>query len=368
MEFLRAQREKRFAYVIRDAKPVDDVNDIWSSLAQIATIGIFLLAFGTLLFFARALLLPVIAAGVISATLSPFVRVLEKRGIPRAITAFLIVGMVAVLTGLLITALAGPISEWISRAPEIGAQIKQKLYVLNAPLARLHELQTSLSSGDASLVKVDSGWSDFLAPAVSYVTPAASQILIFLVTLIFLIIGQTQLRNFLVSMMPSRDAKLRCLRIANDVERNLARHLTTLTVINFALGVCVAIGAWAIGFPSPIIFGILAMILNYIPYIGPASMVFILFAVGLVVFPTLGHALLAPAAFIALTTVEGQFLTPMIVGRRLTLNPLAIFLAVAFWAWLWGPIGAFLAIPLSIIGLVTANHLFPQQEAPQLPE
>jgi predicted PurR-regulated permease PerM len=109
------------------------------------------------------------------------------------------------------------------------------------------------------------------------------------------------------------------------------------------------------------------MLLNYIPYIGAACMAVILLGVGLVSFPSLGFALLPPLAFVALATLEGQFITPTILGRRLTLNPLAIFLALAFWAWLWGPMGAFLAVPLSLIGLVTANHLFPEEDELKLP-
>ncbi len=104
------------------------------------------------------------------------------------------------------------------------------------------------------------------------------------------------------------------------------------------------------------------MVLNYVPYVGPALMVLILFGVGMVTFPSLGYALVPPAAFVALTTFEGHFLTPTILGRRLTLNPLAVLLALAFWTWLWGPMGAFLAVPLSIIGLVTIHHLFPGDE------
>jgi predicted PurR-regulated permease PerM len=109
------------------------------------------------------------------------------------------------------------------------------------------------------------------------------------------------------------------------------------------------------------------MILNYVPYIGPATMAIILFVVGLVSFSTLGYALLPPLSFVALTTIEGQFLTPWIMGRRLTLNPLLIILALGFWTFLWGPLGAFLAVPLSIVALVTINHLFPGDDA-TLPE
>jgi predicted PurR-regulated permease PerM len=105
------------------------------------------------------------------------------------------------------------------------------------------------------------------------------------------------------------------------------------------------------------------MVLNYIPYVGPACIAFILFAVGLVTFPSLTYALAPPAAFVALTTLEGHIITPTILGRRLTLNPLAVLLALAFWTWLWGPMGAFLAVPLTIVSLVTINHLFPAEES-----
>jgi predicted PurR-regulated permease PerM len=152
-----------------------------------------------------------------------------------------------------------------------------------------------------------------------------------------------------------------------DIERNLASYLTVVTIVNIGLGVIVAIGAWAIGFPSPLIFGLLAALLNYVPYVGPAIMVIVLFGVGLVTFASLGHAFIAPIGLIALTTTEGHFITPTLVGRRLTLNPLLVFLALAFWTWMWGPIGAILAVPLSIIGLVVVNHLFPREDV-RLPD
>jgi predicted PurR-regulated permease PerM len=105
------------------------------------------------------------------------------------------------------------------------------------------------------------------------------------------------------------------------------------------------------------------MVLNYIPYIGPACMVVILLGIGLISFPSLGYALVPPAAFVVLTTLEGHVVTPAILGRQLVLNPLAVLIALAFWTWLWGPMGAFLAVPFTIIGLVTIGHLFPSDES-----
>jgi predicted PurR-regulated permease PerM len=170
-------------------------------------------------------------------------------------------------------------------------------------------------------------------------------------------------RRYMVSFFTTRDAKLRFIRITNDIEQNLASYLFTVMVINLGLGAAVALGAWLFGFPSPVLFGVLAMVLNYIPYIGAACMTVVLFGVGLVSFPSLALAFAPPAAFVALATIEGQFITPAVLGHRLTLNPLAVLLALAFWSWIWGPMGTFLAVPLTIMGSVTLNHLFPPDES-----
>jgi len=365
LDFLRARAERRYALTISDPRPVDSVDSIWSSTAQLATIGIFVLLVGAALYVGRPLLLPVLAAMVIGTTLGPIVKHAARFGVPPWITAlFLTLGLVAAVA-LLVTLIAAPITEWIGRAPEIGANIKQKLYVLDRPLAAWHELQNVIMpAGGSSSTPVEPPQIATVTPVVlGFITPALTQLVLFLVTLIMFLAVQGEFRPYVVSLFTDRDAKLRVLRIANDVEHNLASYVAVLTMINVALGVIVAAGAWAFGFPNPWIFGVLAAVLNYVPYVGPAVMALILLGVGLVTFPTLGYAVLPPASFVALATVEGHLITPTILGHRLTLNPLAIFLALAFWTWLWGPMGAFLAVPLSIVALVIANHLFPSDES-----
>jgi predicted PurR-regulated permease PerM len=241
--------------------------------------------------------------------------------------------------------------------------VREKLYVFDRPLEALRSLQEALKPSTGAAVKVESADFNLLTPLVELVTPAIGQTVVFFGTLIFFLIGQMDFRRELTSFFSTREAKLRFLRIWNDIERNLASYLAVVTVINLALGVAVAAGAWLFGLPSPIIFGIVAMALNYIPYVGPAVTAVILLAAGLVTFPTLGQAILAPASFVALATIEGHIITPTIVGHRLTLNPLTVFLAIAFWTWLWGPVGAFLAVPLSIVALVIFTHLFPGDES-----
>ena len=152
----------------------------------------------------------------------------------------------------------------------------------------------------------------------------------------------------------------------NDIEHNLTGYLSVVTVINAAVGVCAGAAAWMAGLPDPVAWAVLAFILNFIPYIGALIVEVSMFMVGVVTFPTLTQALLAPLIFLGLATLEGHFITPSIMGHRLTLNPLTVFLALVFWTWLWGPVGAFLAVPLLIVAIVVIDHLFPEDE-PELP-
>jgi predicted PurR-regulated permease PerM len=370
VEYIRGKREVRHALVISDPAPLDSVHAMWAALSQTATIGIFLLLFGAFLYLGRPLVLPILAAAVVAFTLAPTVKAAKKHGIPPSITALLVMLLTIGAVSLIATVIAGPVSAWIRRAPEIGANIKQKLAVLDAPLAALHELQTSLFGNDTGFnvnEPASSVASNVVFPVMAFVTPAAGELLLFFALLFFFLVGQSELRSSAMAMFSSRDAKLRFLKIMRDIERNLAGYLAVVTMVNATLGVVVALGAWLIGLPNPIIFGVLAALLNYVPYIGPALMVIVLFGVSLVTFPSLSQAFIAPLGLIALTTTEGHFITPTIVGRRLTLNPLLVFLGLAFWTWMWGPIGALLAVPLSIIGLVIFNHVIPADDV-HLPE
>jgi predicted PurR-regulated permease PerM len=238
--------------------------------------------------------------------------------------------------------------------------------VLDRPLAALRELlEVVLPSGNT--VAVEPSQLGIVTPVFAFAMPAVIQVTLFFVTLIFFLATQIDFRRYMASFFTTREGKLRFIRIANDIEEHLATYVATVTIINFCLGVVVALGAWLFGLPNPIILGLIATTLNYIPYIGAACTTLILLGVGLVSFPSLSYALVPPAAFVAVATIEGQFITPTVLGHRLTLNPLAVLLALAFWAWLWGPMGAFLAVPLTIVMLVTMTHLFPPDES-KLPD
>jgi predicted PurR-regulated permease PerM len=366
VELLRARRERRHALVINDPQPIASVDSIWGSAARLATVGIFLLLLGAALYFARPILLPVAAALVVGLTLAPIVKRAQDYRVPTWLTAVILVGGLVALAAVAVTLLAAPVAEWIGRAPDIAAQVKQKLYVLDWPLTALRELHETLVPPAANTVKIEPSQMVLVAPVIATVTPAVAQLIIFSVTLLFFLIAQLEVRRQMASLFASRDAKLRFIRIVNDIEYNLASYVAVVSVINIGVGVVVGIGAWLFGLPNPAILGLVAAILNFLPYIGPACTTVILFAVSLITFPTLGYALLPPAAFVAVATLEGQIATPAILGHRLSLNPFLVFVALVFWAWLWGPMGAFLAVPLSIVALVIVNHVVPS-EADKLP-
>jgi predicted PurR-regulated permease PerM len=352
-------RERRYALLINEPQPLKTVSTIWRSFVPAATVGIFLLLAVAALYLGRTFFTPVAAALVVGMTLAPLVKLGARQGVSPWISGPALVLLVLAVVAAGLTLIAAPVSEWITRAPEIGATVREKLYILDRPLAALREMQEALLPKGEGALKVEAADSNILMPIVAMLTPAIGEIIIFIGVLTFYLVGQIELRKQFVKFFASRDAKLRFLKIVNDIEKNLTSYLAVMTAINAALGTLVALGAWLFGLPNPIIFGLLAAVLNYVPYIGAAVMLVVLFAVGLVTFPTLGYAILPPLSFLALTTLEGQFVTPTIMGARLTLSPLTVFLALAFWTWMWGPIGAFLAVPLAIVGVVITAHLVP---------
>ena len=361
VDIRQATKERRFLLAINDPKPIAHVSTVWRTASQAAAIGIFIILFVAALDLARAMLLPATSAFVIGLMLGPLSARAKAYGIPSLITAIVLWLLVVVVFYGVIILLSAPALDWIGKAPEIGRIIKEKLQVLEQPLSALQDLRNAiLPQGENSRFGFDI--ANFVQPALIVVTPAIGQIFIFFGTLFFFLLGRARLRHVIVILFENHDSRLRTLKIINDVERNLTNYLSVVAVINFVVGLGACLIAYFIGLPNPIAWGVLAFILNFIPYIGALIMEAVLLAVGLVTFPTLVQALIAPVLYFGFTTLEGHFITPSIMGRRLALNPLTVFLALIFWTWLWGPIGAFLAVPLLIVALVAINHLFPQEE------
>jgi predicted PurR-regulated permease PerM len=353
-----------FGLRLTDVQPLAGIPAVWRLAAILSTLVMGFLAMIAALYFGRAVLLPVVAALVVGVTLSPITEFGARFNIPTPVSAVALIVALAAVIGVLITFFAGPVTDWIGRAPEIGAAVQQKLRVFDYPLSVLQHMKSSImpAASGAPTVSVATNPAEVVGTVLLTVTPAVSEFVVFFGALVFFLCTNLQLRRKLIISFGSRDARLRMMRIWNDIEENLAEYLGLVTMINVGLGLITMAMLYLIGFPNPVTFGLLTMALNYVPYIGPAIMVLVLLAVGLVAMPTLAQAALAPALFVAIATLEGHFITPSIVGRRLTLSPFLVFLALVFWTWLWGPVGAFLAVPLLIVSFVVLGHLVPREE------
>ena len=354
-------------------KPVAAVQaayDPWMRASQVALIGLFVIALLWGAYAARPIIVPVVLAWVIATIVLPIVKWMEERGVPRVAAALIVTGALALLIVSLLALLSAPISVWLGHATEIGAMLQRKLQTMQGPLGTLEEIRKTLNTigagGAAPTLKVEQ--TDTMVTTIfSVVTPAVSQFVLCIGALVFYLVYQQNLRNAAVYFLRDREARLATLRALSDIDAQMTTYFGTFTIVNVCLGIVTAALTWLIGLPNPLLWGVLAGVLNYVPYLGPSIVVGTLAVVGLLTFPTLGEAIVAPLAFLGIVAIEGQFLTPAFMGRRLELNPFAVFLAIAFCTWLWGPIGAFVSVPLLMALTVALGHAL-IEDKPELPE
>ncbi len=335
------------------------VREFWRGTQPVILAGIFLLLLIAFLYLARSLIAPIVAAIIVSIMFGPLAVQASRVRIPSSVFAVVVVGLVLVAINVGLVMLGGVVSGWATRAPEIAAALKEKAQFFEQPIAAWRELQISLATifgTAADTPKLELSAGTILAQVLEWLTPAVGQLVLFFGTLFFLLLSRNRQRQFLVLKFEGQDNRLRALRILNEIEDSLTRYVMVVSVVNIGVGVAAAAIAFVVGLPNPLLWGVVAALLNFIPYLGPAIVVLLLFVLGVVSLPTLPAAFLAPAMFVAFATVEGHLITPSIVGRQLTLSPLATFLSLAFWTWLWGPLGTFLATPFLIAAFVVHNH------------
>jgi len=330
-----------------------------TEVVAIALVGLLVIGILAVLYAAKAFFLPVAMGFVVGTMLSPAANFLERHRIPRAVAALLIVAAVGAAITFIVTLITPPLADWSTHLPELAARLKDKLHAFDRPIALWQGLQGLL--GNFQLPSFD-----WVQPTIQFLSPTFTEFLLFFATLVLFIASWRDLRRTLIMMFGDHDARLRTLRILNEIEVNLGSYLLTVTMINTAVGIATGIVCAMAQMPRPAGLGALAATLNFIPIIGPIATFVILIAVGIIALPSLGAALIAPLAFCGIAFLEGHFITPTIIGRRLELNALAVFLGIAFWTWMWGPMGAFLSSPLLIVAVILKEHLRPVN-SPQLP-
>lgn len=327
------------------------------SLVRVAIFAIAVVAVGAALQATEPVAVPIVAALITALMLGPVADGLGRAGVPPAALAGGLVVLLAAILALLATLMSGPISDWIERAPEIGATLRQRLDFIIGPLQAAERIQAIVKSilgsatGALSVEMAEPGLGPSLVVAVS---PAIGQLLVFFGTLLFLLIGRERLRREVVMVLRGRKRRLAALRMATRVQHDLGVYFGTIAVINFGLGVVVALAMLAIGMPNPLVWGMLAFGLNFVPFIGTAVGACLIAIGGLVSFESPVWGLAPAAIYLAAHFTESQFVTPSLLGNRFSVNPLVVFLAIVFWSWLWGPAGALLAAPM----LVTAVSIW----------
>jgi predicted PurR-regulated permease PerM len=337
-----------------------------AEVVAFALVALLVIAVVTVLYFAKAFFLPIVLAFVVGTMLSPAAGYLERHRIPRSVSAVLIVALACAGLAFIVGLIASPVMEWSTRLPELGALLKEKMHLFDRPLALWQQLQGLLGGSELPSGSFQMPKFEWVQPTFEFLSPTFTEFLLFAATLILFIASWRDLRRALIMTFADRDTRLRTLRILNEIEGSLGGYLLMVTAINLGVGAATGIICAATGMPNPAGLGALAATLNFFPIIGPVATFVVLTAVGVMSFPTLSAGLMAPLAFIGLTFLEGHFVTPTIIGRRLELNALAVLMALAFWTWLWGPMGGFLSSPILIVGLILKEHLAPA-DAPQLP-
>jgi predicted PurR-regulated permease PerM len=311
----------------------------------------------------QVFLAPVTLAIVIGLMFGPVADRVERFGVPPALSAGVVVlGFIAIIIGAMLL-FAMPLSEWIGRAPAIWSRLQEQLANLQGPLQTISAFQEQISSifaeeGTVEVTVADQGQMiglAMIAPAIG------AQALIFLASLYFFLATRDHIRISVLSLCVSRRMRWRTAHVFQDIEGKVSRYLLSITTINFAVGCAVTLIMWAIGMPSPLLWGALAAVLNYIPYVGQGLMIVILLLVGLGTQTELFNILLPVGCYICINFLEGQIITPQLIGRTMTLNPFLIFLSITFWLWAWGPLGGLLAVPILLITTSMLSHALPSR-------
>lgn len=334
---------------------LEDLTSIRRSLQLLCLIAIFVTAY-----FAKDLVLPILLGVLLALTLSPVMRTLGRAGVPSSIAAVLLVGLTGTVILAIIGGSAGTVALWSDELPVMGRQIESKLRGVSdtvETVRRATEEVDKMSAAPVGTQEVVVKQPTLLDSAMSTGVKLGGTIAVTLVLATFLLASGNMFYIKLVQSFQTLTGKKRALSAVYDVERRVSRYLFTITIINAALGICVGSLMWIIGLPGAHIFGIAAFLLNFLPYIGGVTGAAIAGAYALITFDSVGYAMLAPAGYMFLTTAEGQFITPWLVGKRLELNTVAVFLTVVVWGWLWGIAGALIAVPFLVVFKVVSENV-----------
>lgn len=308
--------------------------------------------------------LPVTAAALLALLLAPLVRWMSRHGIPGGVASGMVVASLVVVLVAGITMLARPAAAWLARAPESMAQAQVRIHKLTAPLINLQRTAARVQAAASPVApgpvkaKVEVAPPGFLSkvPGTTIGFFGAVSTVLFLT--FFLLAAGERFSEKLGDIMPERYRR-QMIDGLRDMQAQMSRYLSTSAMIRTGLGLATWGALKLVGLPNPALWGVLAAVLNFIPYLGSLVMLLVIALASLVTFNDTAHVLYAVGAFLLISILEGNVVTPMLLGHRLPLNAVAIFVGLLFWGWVWGITGAVLAVPLTVLIKVFADRVAP---------
>jgi predicted PurR-regulated permease PerM len=347
----------------KTASAFDSMRSLSISMAVLTTLAVFYT-----LYFARAFLLPIAFAVLLNFLFSPFVRWMSRFRIPHALGAgIVILGLIGTIA-LAGYELTSPVQHWASQAPTTMRNAELKLRKVIRPLQNASKTAEQVASAaSASTETTPTGKTvptpvvvqgpTLLAKAFGTTTKAAAAILEVVILLFFLLASGDLFLQKLIKVLPNLGEKRKAVQIARETESSISRYLLTAALINTGEAAIVTGVMYLFHMPSPFLWGALVMCLEFIPYLGAFVMCVILTVAAITTFDNVGHALLVPMSFLFINLVQGNLVSPMLLGHRLSLNPVAIFVGLAFWFTVWGIPGAFVAVPLLAAFKIFCDHI-----------
>lgn len=332
------------------------------SISAVMLTGLFLLAMLAFLYFAQQLILPIVVAVLVNFLLSPIVRWMRRLGVPRPIGGVLIVAVLMSAAGFGIYTLTIPATRFADQARHRVDSLKEKLREAAEPIERVQEtaqeVKEATTEPDTAPAVTVRG-PGLLEAAFGYVQSAGAGLLAALILLLFLVCSDEMFLHKLVRVLPTLHDKRLAVEIVRQIERDVSYYLGTITLINIGLGTTAGLLFWLFDVPSPALWGVLVGCLNFIPYLGPGLAMMVVGIVGLITFEGLLWAGAPPLIVLGLNIIEANIVTPVTVGNRLNLNPVVIFLSLAFWGFLWGIAGMIIAVPVLVVFKTLCDHVEP---------
>jgi predicted PurR-regulated permease PerM len=324
--------------------------------------GLFTLALLAAAYVTSEIVLPLVLAVVLKLLLQPAMRIFERWHVPRIIAALLlIIGVFGTIVGLG-AAISGPASTWAGKLPEGIPRLQERLSFLAPPIQTVQRfLQQAENFGKpaSSAIAAPVEGTTFAGAIFAGTRSFAVGFFTTVLFLFFLLVSGDIFLRRLVEILPTFSDKRQVVDISQQVESDISKYLVTITIMNLGVGVATAVIMWLTGVGDPLLWGAVAFLLNYIPIIGPLAGVGTFILAGLLTIDTLWQALLPAGLYLAIHLIEGETLTPMLLARRFTLNPVVVIVGLVFWFWMWGVIGAILSMPILAIVKIISDRVRP---------